>query len=107
MNRALVPSACPELRRAAVPASYEQHRAKISTASADLARSSSTRFAPQESSYLRGATVPKSSKNRPQKFLNLSRVEMTPTLCFVRLTGVSIRSHVSVRNRRSEPIPNA
>jgi hypothetical protein len=34
------------------------------------------------------------------KNMNLSRVEMTPILCFVRLTDVSIRPHVSVRNPR-------
>ncbi len=33
-----------------------------------------------------------------EEFVNLSRVEMTPVLCFVRLTDISIRPHVSVRN---------
>ena len=32
--------------------------------------------------------------------MNLSRVEMNSVLCFVRVTGVSIRPHVSVRNPR-------
>jgi hypothetical protein len=100
MNWALVPLASP-------PASYEQLRANISTASADLSRRYATPLTPQESSHLRGAPVPKTSMNHSQEFLNLSRVEMTAILCFVRLTGVSIRPHVSVRNRPSEPISHA
>ena len=45
----------------------------------------------------RGLNPPQDSSRR---FVNLSRLETTPILCFVRLTPVSIRPHVSVRDPR-------
>jgi len=39
-------------------------------------------------------------QNSSSRFVNLSRLETTPILCFVRLTPVSIRPDVSVRDPR-------
>jgi hypothetical protein len=102
MNRALVAPA-------SLPASYEQLGANTCAGGAELARSYVRVSGPSHSGATDGkpARTCISTFKKPYRHLSkVSRLEMTPVLCFLRVTSTFNRTLVSVRNWW-EPISHA
>ena len=100
MNRALVAPA-------SLPASYEQLGANTCTGSAELTHSNVTVCIPPRSKVLDenpARSCISASKNHSQHLSKVFRLETTPILCFLRVTGTFNRTLVSVRTWRPEPI---
>jgi len=94
---------------ASLPASYEQLGANTCTVSAELARSYITVSGLPHSSAVdanRARTCINTFKKPYRHFSKVFRLEMTPVLCFLRVTSTFNRTLVSVRNCW-EPISHA